>query len=686
MLTRRQCNLRRMFLIILVLFVALFLFHSTGIQPHHSTGIQPQPVITSSPLKNQIENQTQLNTNTNLKTIRYFSVLGVGTSLADEYKIGSVLVPEVLKGKWIVGFEPVVGASVHHLALSTCPDKSRVLPNTKEEVVGDEVVVTIHYDHQSRFYCPDAQDVMVWAHQGSPFYFPRGIALYLGPGGIETMQLLIHYSSIGNSKSGIRCLILEFPENHKPLVPYVYLLVPSFQFSVPPGQKEYYLTNNPLVWKASSFIFAIRVHGHFLSVRNIVTFSRDNKLFFSYERSTKLPQSFILLEQMVPVKDGDVLNFSCIYNSENQTNEVSQGAKKTDEMCNIYLYGFDSDIPNLDFPVIGPELNTETSPKLINWRTLKNISLSSQIVGVEKDNSRNWLWIFTRGTRIWNSEEFKNPISEFTILGYDLNRDSVVFWGGKNIFHMPHSVRRHPQHPNILVIIDVGQSTLMYFDVETSEIVARTDGTVMSQGGVVEKVERFCQPTDVVFVGNVAYVSDGYCNHRVVKLDSRDLSFLGSFPLSTKLGLPVVHSLAHYKCDSKGGGGGNLLFVLSREESAVFIIDLETNIVFSESFSFWDHKIWFSYSVAVVNDLLVVGLVRRDFINETYPNFRKGGLWVGVLKCPFCLDSMKGEFHEIWGLEEPHLLSSSPSDNRVYVAEAVDGIQKGSVWEVYLGG
>uniref|UniRef100_F7BDW8 Peptidylglycine alpha-amidating monooxygenase n=1 Tax=Macaca mulatta TaxID=9544 RepID=F7BDW8_MACMU len=181
--------------------------------------------------------------------------------------------------------------------------------------------------------------------------------------------------------------------------------------------------------------------------------------------------------------------------------------------------------------------------------------LPGQVSGVALDPKNN-LVIFHRGDHVWDGNSFDSkfvyqqiglgPIEEDTILVIDPNNAAVLQSSGKNLFYLPHglSIDKDGNY----WVTDVALHQVFKLDPNNKEGPILILGRSMQPGS---DQNHFCQPTDVaVDPGTGAiYVSDGYCNSRIVQF-SPSGEFItqwgeessGSSPLPGQFTVP--HSLA----------------------------------------------------------------------------------------------------------------------------------------------
>jgi len=150
------------------------------------------------------------------------------------------------------------------------------------------------------------------------------------------------------------------------------------------------------------------------------------------------------------------------------------------------------------------------------------------------------LLAFHRGDRVWNefsfSEDFKfnkslDVIKNSTFYLIDPSTGAVESENGANIFYMPHGLTVDKKG-NIWVT-DVARHQVIKMDPKYKVLMELGEKMVP---GSDEK--HFCQPTDIAVASNGHFfVSDGYCNSRVMKFDENG-------KLLTTFGAPTVETPA----------------------------------------------------------------------------------------------------------------------------------------------
>ncbi|XP_007486291.1 peptidyl-glycine alpha-amidating monooxygenase isoform X4 [Monodelphis domestica] len=160
--------------------------------------------------------------------------------------------------------------------------------------------------------------------------------------------------------------------------------------------------------------------------------------------------------------------------------------------------------------------------------------LPGQVSGVALDSDGN-LVIFHRGDHIWDGNSFDSkfvyqqrglgPIEEDTILVIDPNNAAVLQSTGKNLFYLPHGLSIDTD--GNYWVTDVALHQVFKLDPRNKGSPLLILGRSMQPGS---DKSHFCQPTDVAVdpVTGTIYVSDGYCNSRIVQF-SKDGVFMSQW-------------------------------------------------------------------------------------------------------------------------------------------------------------
>uniref|UniRef100_A0A8C1ZBI2 Peptidylglycine alpha-amidating monooxygenase n=1 Tax=Cyprinus carpio TaxID=7962 RepID=A0A8C1ZBI2_CYPCA len=134
------------------------------------------------------------------------------------------------------------------------------------------------------------------------------------------------------------------------------------------------------------------------------------------------------------------------------------------------------------------------------------------------------LIIFHRGDHIWGINSFNfngvyqqkdlGPIQQSTIMVVDPVKGKVLKASGRNMFYMPHGITTDKDDNYWVTDVALHQVFKLSSDGKDRQLLVL--GEAFEPGS---DKKHFCQPTDVAVdpvTGNV-YVSDGYCNSRILK-------------------------------------------------------------------------------------------------------------------------------------------------------------------------
>ncbi|XP_045422166.1 peptidyl-glycine alpha-amidating monooxygenase isoform X11 [Lemur catta] len=487
---------------------------------------------------------------------------GVTPKQSDTYFCMSVRLP-VDEEAFVIDFKPHASMdTVHHMLLFGCN-----MPSS-----------TGSYWFCDEGTCTDKANILyAWARNAPPTRLPKGVGFRVGgETGSKYFVLQVHYGDISafrdNHKdcSGVSLHLTRLPQ---PLIAGMYLMM-SVDTVIPAGEK---VVNSDISCHYKNYpmhVFAYRVHTHHLGKVVSGYRVRNGQWTLIGRQSPQLPQAFYPVEQPVDVSFGDLLAARCVFTGEGRTEATHIGGTSSDEMCNLYIMYYmeakhavsfmtcTQNVAPDTFRTIPPEANvpipvksdmvmmhghhkeTEYKDKIpllqqpkreeeevldqdfhveeaLDWPGV--YLLPGQVSGVALDLKNN-LVIFHRGDHVWDGNSFDSkfvyqqrglgPIEEDTILVIDPNTAAVIQSSGKNLFYLPHglSVDKDGNY----WVTDVALHQVFKLDPNSKEGPALTLGRSMQPGS---DQNHFCQPTDVaVDPGTGAiYVSDGYCNSRIVQ-------------------------------------------------------------------------------------------------------------------------------------------------------------------------
>ncbi|XP_031370232.1 peptidyl-alpha-hydroxyglycine alpha-amidating lyase 1-like isoform X2 [Apis dorsata] len=349
---------------------------------------------------------------------------------------------------------------------------------------------------------------------------------------------------------------------------------------------------------------------------------------------------------------------------------------------------------------------SDTFDKNIVWKSqwASNIKFG-QISGVSIDPNGN-IGIFHRGSRVWDRNTFDNtnrfdrnekPIQEKTIVLLDKFGKKLLEWGA-NMFYLPHGLTID-MYGNYW-ITDVALHQVFKFDAKD---IARMKDERMKdiyitkmkkRQNIQEKIlnnhnfdnllennklkpsmilgeafepghdeKRFCKPTAVAVESNGDFfVSDGYCNSRIIKFNAkgeiilqwgRHLKIDGNIYDLTHLS-PNVFNVPHALALASEL---NLLFLADRENGRVLSF-FATNGTFHKEYK---HPIIGKriYSVAYARERLYL-------VNGPDPNYK-------IRIRGFILDVNSGNITSQFGpsqdMNRPHDIAVSENGSEIYVVE-----------------
>nr|XP_020456708.1 peptidyl-glycine alpha-amidating monooxygenase isoform X1 [Monopterus albus] len=176
-----------------------------------------------------------------------------------------------------------------------------------------------------------------------------------------------------------------------------------------------------------------------------------------------------------------------------------------------------------------------------------------QVSGLALDSESN-LVIFHRGDHHWGADSFNSqgryqqrslgPIQQSTILVVDPSKGKILKASGRNMFYLPHGITTDKE--NNYWVTDVALHQVLKVSSDGRDRTLLVLGEAFTPGS---DNNHFCQPTDVAVdteTGNI-FVSDGYCNARIMKF-SADGTYLsewgaGSSDRRRRVPFQIPHSL-----------------------------------------------------------------------------------------------------------------------------------------------
>ncbi|XP_061167257.1 peptidylglycine alpha-amidating monooxygenase-like [Saccostrea echinata] len=286
-----------------------------------------------------------------------------------------------------------------------------------------------------------------------------------------------------------------------------------------------------------------------------------------------------------------------------------------------------------------------------------------QVGGVAADKYGN-VYVFHRGERVWNGRTFDynnvfrqqdKPIRANCIVVYDKD-GQVIRQFGKDMFFLPHGITVD-DNMNVWVT-DVGLHQVMRFPAGSDQ----TDLVLGLRFKPGKGNNQYCKPSDVAVLSTGEFfVSDGYCNSRIVKYN-REGTFIKEFGASSTATFgtdkpgPSTFNVPHSMTIAEDKG---LLCVADRENGRIQCFDFEGNFQrMIESPEFGGRLFAVSYCPLHGGLLFAVN----------GPNLSGTPPVQG-----FIIDINDGQLIETWnakpGLRNPHDIVVDPVNLRVYVGE-----------------
>ncbi|XP_010008578.1 PREDICTED: peptidyl-glycine alpha-amidating monooxygenase [Nestor notabilis] len=544
---------------------------------------------------------------------------GVTPKQSDTYLCMSVPLP-IDDEAYVVDFKPHASMdTVHHMLLFGCNEPSS----------------TENYWDCDEGTCKDKSNILyAWARNAPPTRLPKGVGFRVGgETGGRFFVLQVHYGDISAFRdkhkdcSGVS---LHLTHQKQPLIAGMYLMM-SVNTVIPPGEKAVDADIACHYKRFPMHLFAYRVHTHRLGKVVSGYRVRNGQWTLIGRQSPQLPQAFYPVERLVDVSYDDILAARCVFSGEGRTTETHIGGTANDEMCNFYImYYMEAkhavsymtctqnanpemfrNIPqeaNVPIPIMSDMLKmthghheeTKDSDKssllqqvkkeeeeileqdfhieeAVEWPGL-DLKLG-QVSGLALDAENN-LVIFHRGDHVWDENSFDStfvyqqrglgPIDQNTILVLNPNNAKLLHSLGKSLFYLPHGLSMD-KNGNYWVT-DVALHQVFKLGPDSKEPLL-TLGIALQPGS---DKNHFCQPTDVAVDPNTGsiYVSDGYCNSRIIQFSPNGL-YVMQWGEETSLGrakpgqFHIPHSLALIPDFSQ-------LCVADRENSRIQCFRLET--------------------------------------------------------------------------------------------------------------
>nr|CAD7194040.1 unnamed protein product [Timema douglasi] len=306
-----------------------------------------------------------------------------------------------------------------------------------------------------------------------------------------------------------------------------------------------------------------------------------------------------------------------------------------------------------------------------------------QLSAVSLDKDGNVV-VFHRGDREWGAESFQpnnvynqralGPIQQNTVVVFNATTGKVVYEWGSNRFYLPHGLAVDPE--NNVWVTDVALHQVFKFAPGKGN---HNPLLTLGESFVPSKdAHHFCKPTDIAIMTNGDFfVSDGYCNSRIVKFSKNGTKIL-EWGRSTFQGYPplqvpppyffsIPHALA--LAEDK-----QLLCVADRENGRILCFNCLDGIFVMQVHSKELGGRIFSVAYAPVQDGLLY-LVNGPSLTSNKAHISGYVVDMGTKKLVDQFTPNEKEF------SNPHDLAVSSDGNQVYVVE----LNPYKVWKFVKG-
>ncbi|KAK7792477.1 hypothetical protein R5R35_013863 [Gryllus longicercus] len=308
-----------------------------------------------------------------------------------------------------------------------------------------------------------------------------------------------------------------------------------------------------------------------------------------------------------------------------------------------------------------------------------------QVAAVDIDMNRNVV-VFHRGDRVWSAQTFTygnvynekelGPIQQNPVVVFHATTGAVIEEWGSNLFYLPHGLTI--DFENNIWVTDVALHQVFKFSANRTS--AKPSLILGQQFVPGSDNNHFCKPTDVAVLSNGDFfVSDGYCNSRIVKFDrtGKKLMEWGRSTLNFAVtrfqekpppnNFLVPHALA---VDEDNG----TLFVADRENGRVQCFNTSTGVFIRQLHSYLMGPRIFSVAYAPVQGGLLY------IVNG--PSLGNVSIKVDGFVVSLASEELVAYFNSDGaGFQNPHDVAVTKDGSEVYVVE----LQPFKVWKFVQG-
>ena len=542
-----------------------------------------------------------------------FNLTMPGVTTKDEHYVCYLWKPPFNSIRYITSYLVVPDSPlVHHILVYKCAGK---LDATK-------------LDKKCSRHC--AQFIYAWARNAPKLQLPKGVGFEIGAKDSSFILMEVHYRAQVATPDHTS-ITMETTTEHLPYAAAIDLLLKN-KYDFPPNKDRILLNLSCKITQEAEFYpLAFRSHSH-THGKVLTGYIYHNKKFTLLGKGNpRWPQAFwpAQTENLV-IKKGDVLVVRGVYSTKNEFRPLKIGFTHNDEMFNYYiLYYKNASIPFKSFSCSGdnvpsvsallpPQANELLPPNktlddmasmshhhkptahppatkkpkvadvfykqlpvspVANWPSL-DPSKTGELPSVAMDQ-QGFLYLFHRGSAKWDNETFDSndqytldqskPIKEATISKLDPHTGKVLKQGGRDFFFIPHSI--FIDAGNFIWTTDTALQQVFKFPSNildgspTKPLLAL--GTRFKHGF---DTKHFCKPSSVVVSSNgEIFVSDGYCNNRVVVFDKAG-TFLRQMKLPAGYDSALPHSISINERHQ-------LLYVADRLQVALVVFKMDGTLV-----------------------------------------------------------------------------------------------------------